>query len=189
MSWVLRSTKSKVLSSSASSLSRTFPSLSGAVHRLPHNQIGALSPLTDLFHRNTSSTPLAKENASGGNLTGLPNVLANKLGCDSNAINSLMYKASGLDTTVLSGARYGTRVCASHNRILSGANTVIARSFARSMEAGTLGMIGHKRCMSDVPSGTLFIRPWRILPFVSHKELTKSCGHNITSSSSDSQNR
>jgi len=58
MSWVLRSTKSKVLSSSASSLSRTFPSLSGAVHRLPHNQIGALSPLTDLFHRNTSSTPL-----------------------------------------------------------------------------------------------------------------------------------
>ena len=87
-----------------------------------------------------------------------------------------MYKASGLDTTVLSGARYGTRVCASHNRILSvssytvsylslswiyladdifihkGANTVIARSFARSMEAGTLGMIGHKRCMSDVPS-------------------------------------
>ncbi|KAG2397323.1 Succinate dehydrogenase subunit 3-1 [Vigna angularis] len=152
MSWVLRSTKSKVLSSSASSFSRSFSSLSHAAHHLPHNHIGSLSPLTDRFHRNTTLTPLAKENASGGNLTGLPNVRANKIGCDSNAINSLMYKASGPDTTVLSGARYGTRVCAAHNPMLSGINTVMARSFERSIEAGTLGMIGHKRCMSDVPS-------------------------------------
>ncbi|WVZ04007.1 hypothetical protein V8G54_024813 [Vigna mungo] len=137
MSWVLRSTKSKVLSSSASSLSRSFPSLSRAAHHLPHNQIGALSPLADHFHRNTAFTPLANEHASSGNLTGLPNVRANKIGCDSNAINSLlkrsevvtrpvgsgraivMYKAYGLDTTVLSGARYGTRVCAAHNPMLS----------------------------------------------------------------------
>ncbi|KOM50368.1 hypothetical protein LR48_Vigan08g119500 [Vigna angularis] len=90
MSWVLRSTKSKVLSSSASSFSRSFSSLSHAAHHLPHNHIGSLSPLTDRFHRNTTLTPLAKENASGGNLTGLPNVRANKIGCDSNAINSLV---------------------------------------------------------------------------------------------------
>jgi len=47
-----------LLSSSSSSLSRTFPSFSRTAHHLPHNQIGALSPLTDLFHRSTASTPL-----------------------------------------------------------------------------------------------------------------------------------
>ncbi|ESW04543.1 hypothetical protein PHAVU_011G103900 [Phaseolus vulgaris] len=154
MSWLLRSTKSKLLSSSSSSLSRTFPYLSRTTHYLPRNQIGLLSPLADLFRRNTASTPPAREDASGGNLTGLPKVPANKLGCDSHAINSLMYKASGLDTTVLSGVRYGTRVCAAQNPMLSGVNTMMARSFERSMEAGTLGMIGHKRCMSDVSSKT-----------------------------------
>jgi len=43
-----------------------------------------------IFHSFDANVVSAKENASGGNLTGLPNVLANKLGCDSNAINSLV---------------------------------------------------------------------------------------------------
>ncbi|XP_014520153.1 uncharacterized protein LOC106777138 [Vigna radiata var. radiata] len=171
MSWVLRSTKSKLLSSSSSSLSRTFPSFSRTAHHLPHNQIGALSPLTDLFHRNTASTPLAKENASGGNVTGLPKVPANKLGCDSNPINSLMYKASGLYTTVLAGARYGTRGSAAQSPMLMGVNTVMARSFERSMEAGTFGMIGHKRCMSDVPSKTCETNPSGFRPLSPHLPL------------------
>ncbi|KAK7374576.1 hypothetical protein VNO80_08008 [Phaseolus coccineus] len=165
MSWVLRSTKSKLLSSS---LSRTFPSLSGTSHYLPHNQIGPLSPFADLFHRNTASMPLAKEDASGGNLTGLPKVPANKLGCDS---HSLMYKASGLDTTVLAGARYGARFSSHHSPMLLGVNTVMARSFERSMEAGTFGMIGHKRCMSDIPSKTNETNPSGFRPLSPHLPL------------------
>ncbi|KAH1142473.1 hypothetical protein AAZX31_12G095000 [Glycine max] len=153
MSWLLRSTKSKLLSSS-SSLSRTFPSLSRSGPTLDLPQIGAISPLPDLFHRNTATMPFAKENASGGNLAGLPKVPANTLGSDSNAINSPRYKASGLDTNVLAGARCVSGVWAAQGPMRLVVNTVMARSFERSMEAGTLGMIGHKRFMSDIPSKT-----------------------------------
>ncbi|CAJ1979049.1 unnamed protein product [Sphenostylis stenocarpa] len=172
MSCLLRSTKSKILSS-YSSLSRSFPSLSraGPSHDLLHNQIGALSPLPNLFHRNTASIPLAKENASSGDLTGLPKVPANKLGCDSNAINSVMYKASGLDTTMRAGAGYGTRVCTAQSPMLLGVNTVMARSFERSMEAGTLGMLGHKRCMSVLPSKTSETSPSGFRPLSPHLPL------------------
>ncbi|RZB75170.1 Succinate dehydrogenase subunit 3-2, mitochondrial [Glycine soja] len=206
MSWLLRSTKSKLLSSS-SSLSRTFPSLSRSGPTLDLPQIGAISPLPDLFHRSTATMPFAKENASGGNLAGLPKVPANTLGSDSNAINSPLlkcsqvdirlmgsghayeesdnnlnsqlepdfhtfssvfsgtgtssfediwkrYKASGLDTNVLAGARCVSGVWAAQGPMRLVVNTVMARSFERSMEAGTLGMIGHKRFMSDIPSKT-----------------------------------
>jgi len=98
--------------------------------------------------------PFAKENASGGNLAGLPKVPANTLGSDSNAINSPRYKASGLDTNVLAGARCVSGVWAAQGPMRLVVNTVMARSFERSMEAGTLGMIGHKRFMSDIPSKT-----------------------------------
>ncbi|KAH1128292.1 hypothetical protein GLYMA_06G305600v4 [Glycine max] len=165
MSWLLRSTKSKFLSSSSSSsLSRTFPSL-------PRPQIGAISPLPDLFHRNTATMPFAKENASGGNLTGLPKVPANKLGSDSDATNSSRYKASGLNTNVLAGARYVSRVWAAQGQMPLGVNTVMARSFERSMEAGTLGMIGHKRFMSDIPSKTSETNPSGFRPLSPHLPL------------------
>ncbi|KAG5047574.1 hypothetical protein JHK86_016980 [Glycine max] len=179
MSWLLRSTKSKLLSSSSSSsLSRTFPSL-------PRPQIGAISPLPDLFHRNTATMPFAKENASGGNLTGLPKVPANKLGSDSDATNSPVqwywyfsfedtlkrYKASGLNTNVLAGARYVSRVWAAQGQMPLGVNTVMARSFERSMEAGTLGMIGHKRFMSDIPSKTSETNPSGFRPLSPHLPL------------------
>lgn len=166
MSWLLRSTKSKLLSSSSSSsVSRAFPSLS----RPTHYQIGTtLSPLPDLFHRNTATIPLAKENASGGNLTALPEVPANKLGTDFNAINSSRFKASGLDTNVLAGARYGTRVWAAQSPMLLGINTMMARSFERGMEADTLGMIGHKRFMSDIPSKTSETNPSGFRPLSPH---------------------
>ncbi|KAL3017559.1 hypothetical protein AAZX31_06G285600 [Glycine max] len=165
MSWLLRSTKSKLLSSSSSSsLSRTFPSL-------PRPQIGAISPLPDLFHRNTATMPFAKENASGGNLTGLPKVPANKLGSDSDATNSSRYKASGLNTNVLAGARYVSRVWAAQGQMPLEVNTVMARSFERSMEAGTLGMIGHKRFMSDIPSKTSETNPSGFRPLSPHLPL------------------
>ncbi|RDY07208.1 Succinate dehydrogenase subunit 3-2, mitochondrial [Mucuna pruriens] len=163
MSRLLRSTKAKLISSS---LSRTFPSLSRPNHDLP--QIGTLSPLPDLFHRNTATMPLAKENAAGRNLTGLPRDPANKLGTNSNAISSSMYKASGLDISVLAGARYGTKVWAAQGPMLLGVNTVMARSFERGMEAGTLGMIGHKRFMSDSPSKTSETNPSGFRPLSPH---------------------
>ncbi|TKY66969.1 Succinate dehydrogenase subunit 3-2 [Spatholobus suberectus] len=173
MSWLLRSTKTKLLYSSSSfssSLSRTFPSLPRPTHDLP--QIGALSPLPDVFHRNTATMPIrAKENASGGNLTGLPRDPANELGSDSNAINSSRYKAFGLDTSVLAGARYGTRVWAAQSPMLLGVNTVMARSFERGMEADTLGMIGYKRFMSDIPSKTSETNPSGFRPLSPHLPL------------------
>lgn len=110
-----------------------------------------------------------------------------------------MYKASGLYTTVLAGARYGTRGSAAQSPMLmvssyielsmielnpfvfsyladdifthKGVNTVMARSFERSMEAGTFGMIGHKRCMSDVPSKTCETNPSGFRPLSPHLPL------------------
>ena len=115
--------------------------------------------------------PFAKENASGGNLTGLPKVPANKLGSDSDATNSSRYKASGLNTNVLAGARYVSRVWAAQGQMPLGVNTVMARSFERSMEAGTLGMIGHKRFMSDIPSKTSETNPSGFRPLSPHLPL------------------
>ncbi|XP_020234203.1 succinate dehydrogenase subunit 3-1, mitochondrial [Cajanus cajan] len=160
MSWLLRSSKAKLLSSSY--VSRTFPS---------HPQIAALSPLPDLFHRTTATMPFVKENASAGNLTGLPRDPANKLGSDSNPINSSRYKASGLDTNMLAGSMYGTRVWAAQSPMLLGVNTVMARSFERGMEAGTLEMISHKRYMSDIPSKTSETNPSGFRPLSPHLPL------------------
>ncbi|GAU31916.1 hypothetical protein TSUD_271000 [Trifolium subterraneum] len=75
MSWLLRSTKSKLLSSS-SSLSRTFSSIPRST-----NQIGAISPASaELFHRTTTTLPAADENATKVNVIGVPKNLENKLG-------------------------------------------------------------------------------------------------------------
>ncbi|KAL2328349.1 hypothetical protein Fmac_021776 [Flemingia macrophylla] len=160
MSWLLRSSKARHLSPAY--VSRTF---------LSHPQIGTLSPLPDLFHRTTATLPFAKENASAGNLIGLPRDPANKLGSDTNAINSSRYNASGLDTNLLAGAKYGTRVWAAQGPMVLGLNTVMARSFGRGMEAGTLEMIGQKRFMSDIPSKTSETKPSGFRPLSPHLPL------------------
>nr|AFK40337.1 unknown [Lotus japonicus] len=92
MSLLLRSTKSKLFSSS---LSRTFSSL----HRTAPPQIGA-------------TTATGGENTSRGNLTGLPK--------DSNDFSSLRFNAYGLDATLLAGARYGTKACAANGPMQMG---------------------------------------------------------------------
>jgi hypothetical protein len=120
MSWLLRSTKSNLLSST-SSLSRTFSSIPRST-----NQIGAISPAyAELFHRTTATLPTgtpspiltissiillslfrsvfesldffelacyfsADENPTKGNVIGFPKNLENKFGGDSNVINSLV---------------------------------------------------------------------------------------------------
>ncbi|KAK7263525.1 hypothetical protein RJT34_31116 [Clitoria ternatea] len=142
MSWLLRSSKAKLLSSSSS---RTFFS---------HPQIRTLSPFSDLFHRTTAPTPPAKEIPPTENLTGVPRDPANKLASDSNAINSFRSKVSGLDSNVLAGAMHGTRAWAAHGPMLLGVNAVMARTFIRGVETGTFGLIGNKRFMSDIPSKT-----------------------------------
>lgn len=48
---------------------------------------------------------------------------------------------------------------------------MMARSFERSMEAGTLGMIGHKRFMSDIPSKTSETNPSGFRPLSPHLPL------------------
>ncbi|PNY03660.1 succinate dehydrogenase subunit 3 [Trifolium pratense] len=167
MSWLLRSTKSKLLSSS--SLSRTFSSIPRST-----NQIGAISPASaELFHRTTATLSTADENPIKGNLIGFPKNLENKLGGDSNVINSLCvymticvfafasftqncetskYQALGLDTNVLAGVRYGTNVCATKSPMLLGVNALMARNFVRGVGADALGLAGHRRFLSDIPS-------------------------------------
>ncbi|WJX43877.1 Succinate dehydrogenase cytochrome B subunit mitochondrial [Trifolium repens] len=147
MSWLLRSTKSKLLSST-SSLSRTFSSIPRST-----NQIGAISPASaELFHRTTTTLPTADENPTKGNVIGFPKNLENKLGGDSNVINSLRYHALGLDTNVMAGVRYGTNVCATKSPMLLGVNALMARNFVRGVSADALGSAGHRRSMSDIPS-------------------------------------
>ncbi|XP_027347374.1 uncharacterized protein LOC113858812 [Abrus precatorius] len=151
MSCLLRSSKAKLLSSS-SSLSRAFSS----IHRTSPPQIGALSPLYHIFHHNTTTFPSAKENSSGEKLTGLSKDPVNKLGTasDSNAISDLRYKAPALDTNMLAKAILGTRVWGAQGTMPLGVNAMMSRSFQRCVEADTLGMIGHQRFMSSIPSKT-----------------------------------
>ncbi|KAK7404908.1 hypothetical protein VNO78_05957 [Psophocarpus tetragonolobus] len=104
---------------------------------------------------------ISKENASSGKLTG----------ADSNAVNSSRYKASGLDSNVLAGARHVPRVWAAQGPMLLGVNSVVARSFERGMEAGTLGMIGHKRFISNTPSKTSQTNPSGFRPLSPHLPL------------------
>ncbi|XP_061348766.1 aconitate hydratase-like [Gastrolobium bilobum] len=170
MSWLLRSSKAKLLSSSAS-LSRTFSSLPRSSHGLDRSsppQIGALSPVVELFHRKTATMSIANENSSRENLTGLPKVPANKLGSDSSEINSLRYKASVQDINVLAGARYGAGVWAAKGPMLLGVNAVMAKSFLRSADTDTLGLTDHKRFMSDSPSRMSETTPSALRPLSPH---------------------
>ncbi|KAJ1404321.1 Succinate dehydrogenase/fumarate reductase type B, transmembrane subunit [Sesbania bispinosa] len=169
MSWLLRSSKAN-LSSYSSSLSRTFSSLPHGLHRSTPPQIGALSPAVELFRSKTATVPIADEKPSRGNLTGLPKGSANNVGSDSNEINSLRYKASGLDTNVLAGVRYntGTRVWAPKGPMLLGVNGMMTRSFERGVDADTLGLAGHKRFMSDIPSKPNETKSYGLRPLSPH---------------------
>ncbi|XP_058757783.1 succinate dehydrogenase subunit 3-1, mitochondrial-like [Vicia villosa] len=154
MSYLLRSSKSKLLSSS-SSLSRAFSSIPRS-----NNQIGSISPAaTELFQRNSATLPNAEENPTKGYTPGFPQNPESKLGGDSNVINSLRYQALGLDTNVLAGARYGTQVYATKSPMLLGVSTLMARNFERSTAADTLGLVGQRRYVSDISSKTSEIKP------------------------------
>ncbi|KAK7257539.1 hypothetical protein RIF29_31580 [Crotalaria pallida] len=157
---LLRSTKSKLFSSSAS---RTFSSLT----RSSSPPIPALQ----LFHRNTASTlSPANENPSKVNFTGcefgnlnvnglpsLNNPIA-KLGTDSvvKINNPLRFKPSAQNINVLAGAGAGagSRIFAAQSPVLLGVNAVRARSLERSVDTDTLGLPGHKRFMSGT-TGTI----------------------------------
>ncbi|XP_004517087.1 uncharacterized protein [Cicer arietinum] len=156
MSWLLRSTKTKLLSSS-SSLSRTFSSIPRST-----NQIEPLSPVAaQLFHPTTSTLPTADENPTKVHANGLPNNPANKLG-------ALRYQAFGLDTNVLAGARYATIARAAKSPMLSGLNALMARNSERSVGADPLGLAVQRRFMSDIPSKTSETKPSGFRPLSPH---------------------
>lgn len=96
----------------------------------------------------------ADQNSIKGHVNGLPNNLENKLAGHANQFNSLRYQALGLDTNVLAGARYGTQVSGTKSPMLLGLNTLMARNIERGVGADTLGLAGHRRFMSDIPSKT-----------------------------------
>ncbi|XP_073226434.1 uncharacterized protein [Cicer arietinum] len=139
MSWLLRSTKTKLLSSS-SSLSRTFSSIPRST-----NQIEPLSPVAaQLFHPTTSTLPTADENPTK------------------------RYQAFGLDTNVLAGARYATIARAAKSPMLSGLNALMARNSERSVGADPLGLAVQRRFMSDIPSKTSETKPSGFRPLSPH---------------------